>query len=65
MPASTPDEQQTRAGVPGTGPYRLEGPMTKDGLVLVRNEYFHQWSAEAQPDGNVDRIEWTFGGDVR
>ena len=21
-----------------------------------------QWSAEAQPAGNVDRIEWTFGG---
>jgi YVTN family beta-propeller protein len=63
VPPSTPiDEEQIRAGVPGTGPYMLEGPMTRDGLVLVRNEYFHEWSAEAQPDGNVDRIEWTFGG---
>ena len=63
VPSSTPiDEQQTRAGVPGTGPYMLEDPMTKHGLVLVRNEYFDQWSADAQPDGNVDRIEWTFGG---
>ncbi len=49
VPSSTPiDEQQIRAGVPGTGPYMLEGPMTDDGLVLVRNEYFDQWSAEAQ-----------------
>jgi YVTN family beta-propeller protein len=62
VPESTPDEEQIRAGVPGTGPYRLEGPMTGEGLVLVRNEHFTQWSAEAQPDGNVDRIEWTFGG---
>ena len=62
VPASTPDEHQVRAGIPGTGPYRLEGPMTKDGLALVRNEYFRQWSEEAQPEGNVDRVEWTFGG---
>jgi YVTN family beta-propeller protein len=62
VPASTPDEEQIRAGVPGTGPYMLEGPMTDDGLTLVRNEHFRQWSAEAQPGGNVDRIEWTFGG---
>lgn len=62
VPRSTPDEEQIRAGVPGTGPYMLEGPMTDDGFVLVRNEHFRQWSAEAQPNGNVDRIEWTFGG---
>ncbi len=63
VPPSTPlDEERVRAGVPGTGPYKLERPMTGDGLVLVANEYFHEWSAEAQPHGNVDRIEWTFGG---
>jgi peptide/nickel transport system substrate-binding protein len=62
VPSSTPiDEEQIPAGIPGTGPYKLERPMTRDGLVLVRNEYFQEWSAEAQPDGNVDRIEWTFG----
>jgi peptide/nickel transport system substrate-binding protein len=61
-PPSTPmHEEQVRAGVPGTGPYRLESSMTDDSLVLVRNEYFRQWSLEAQPEGNVDRIEWTFG----
>jgi YVTN family beta-propeller protein len=62
VPPSTPDEEQISEGVPGTGPYMLEGPMTDDGLVLVRNEHFRQWSVAAQPDGNVDRIEWIFGG---
>ena len=28
---------------------------------MVRNPYFHVWSPAAQPDGYVDRIEWTFG----
>ena len=48
-------------GVPGTGPYALEGPMTSEGLTLVRNPRFREWSPAAQPDGYVDRIEWTFG----
>jgi peptide/nickel transport system substrate-binding protein len=30
-------------------------------LLLVRNPYFHEWSAEAQPAGYPDRIEYTFG----
>jgi peptide/nickel transport system substrate-binding protein len=29
----------------------------------VRNPYFHEWSAEAQPAGYPDRIEYTFGLD--
>jgi peptide/nickel transport system substrate-binding protein len=60
VPPSTPDEQQAREGVPGTGPYMLEAPRTRDGLALVRNPYFNYWSP-AQPDGYADRIEWTFG----
>ena len=60
VPPSTPDEQQAREGVPGTGPYMLEAPRTGEGLALVRNPHFHEWSP-AQPDGYVDRIEWTFG----
>ena len=35
--------------------------MTGEGLALVRNPHFHVWSPAAQPDGYVDRIEWTFG----
>jgi peptide/nickel transport system substrate-binding protein len=60
VPASTPDEHQRRAGVPGTGPYMLEAPMTGQGFALKRNPYFRVWSPSAQPDGYVERIEWAF-----
>ena len=61
VPPSTPDEHQARAGVPGTGPYMLDGSMTDEGLALVRNPRFRVWSQAAQPNGYVDRIEWAFG----
>ena len=61
VPPSVPEEEQVAAGVPGTGPYMLEAPMTDEGLALVRNPYFRVWSPAARPDGYVDRIEWTFG----
>jgi peptide/nickel transport system substrate-binding protein len=61
VPPSVPDEKQAAAGVPGTGPYMLEAPMTDQGLTLVRNPYFHPWSQAARPDGYVDRMEWAFG----
>jgi peptide/nickel transport system substrate-binding protein len=61
VPASVPDEIQAANGVPGTGPYALEAPMTPDGFALVRNDFFEPWSTVATPDGNVDRIEWTLG----
>ena len=61
VPSSVPDEEQVAAGVPGTGPYMLEAPMTDEGVTLVRNPNFRVWSAAARPDGYVDRIEWHFG----
>jgi YVTN family beta-propeller protein len=61
VPPSVPDEKQSVAGVPGTGPYMLEAPMTEDGLTLVRNPNFRVWSQAARPEGYVDRIEWPFG----
>ena len=61
VPPSTPDEHQAEEGVPGTGPYMLEEPSTDEGLALVRNPRFRVWSAAAQPDGYVDRIEVAFG----
>jgi YVTN family beta-propeller protein len=61
VPPSVPDRKQVAAGVPGTGPYMLEAPMTDEGLTLVRNPNFRIWSPAARPDGYVDRIEWTFG----
>jgi peptide/nickel transport system substrate-binding protein len=61
VPPSVPDEEQVAAGVPGTGPYMLEAPMTDEGLTLVRNPNFRVWSLAARPNGYVDRIEWSFG----
>ena len=61
VPPSVPDEEQLTSGVPGTGPYMLEAPMTSEALTLVRNPHFRVWSPAAQPDGYVDRIEWSFG----
>jgi YVTN family beta-propeller protein len=61
VPPSVPGEEQVAAGVPGTGPYMLEAPMTGEGLALVRNPNFRIWSPAARPNGYVDRIEWTFG----
>jgi peptide/nickel transport system substrate-binding protein len=65
VPPSVPDEEQVTAGIPGTGPYMLEAPMTDDGVALVRNRLFEVWSPAAQPDGYVDRIEWTIGVEPR
>jgi peptide/nickel transport system substrate-binding protein len=60
VPPSIPDVEQREAGIPGTGPYMLEAPMTDEGqFVLVRNPYFDVWSPAAQPEGFVDRLEWT------
>lgn len=61
VPPSTPGEHQAKEGVPGTGPYMLEAPMTRDGVTLVRNPHFRVWSPAAQPYPYVDRLEWTFG----
>jgi YVTN family beta-propeller protein len=61
VPPSVPDEERVTAGIPGTGPYMLEAPMTGEGLALIRNPNFRIWSPAARPDGYVDRIEWTFG----
>ena len=63
IPASFSGEQLGSEGFPGTGPYMVEPPMNEEGLTLVRNPHFQVWSPSAQPEGYVDRIEWTFGLD--
>jgi len=60
VPVGTPIEDQGFDPVPATGPYVISSA-GKEGVVLERNEEFRQRSAAAQPDGFVDRIEWTFG----
>lgn len=57
-----PMKRAERAGVPGTGPYMVASYRPKHVLTLVRNPYFHEWSAAAQPDGYPDRIVVSFTG---
>ncbi|MDE7546753.1 ABC transporter substrate-binding protein [Acetobacter fabarum] len=61
LPASTPDHDTGNTPLPGTGPYRLEAYDPDSFLYLARNPAFHVWSAQAQPEGYPDRIEYTFG----
>jgi peptide/nickel transport system substrate-binding protein len=41
----------------GTGPYRIASFVSEHRLVLARNPRFREWSADAQPAGNPDRID--------
>ena len=46
--------------LPATGPYMISRYNPREDMVMVKNPHFHQWSADAQPRGFVNRIEWTF-----
>jgi YVTN family beta-propeller protein len=59
VPPGVPMTKVQRLGVPGTGPYEVQS-YAKHHLVLVRNPHFRVWSAEAQPAGYPDRIEWRY-----
>ena len=60
LPASTP-ERQARTPLPATGPYMITRYAAGRELRLVRNPYFHEWSAAAQPSGYPDRITIPLG----
>lgn len=59
IPAGVPLHIKGRP-LPATGPYMISRYDPRKSLVLVRNPHFRQWSADAQPQGFVNRIEWTF-----
>jgi peptide/nickel transport system substrate-binding protein len=63
VPVEIPVENQGLDPVPATGPYMI-AEASGDGLELVRNPEFREWSAAAQPDGFVDAISWGYGEDV-
>jgi peptide/nickel transport system substrate-binding protein len=46
---------------PGTGPYMWKSYNPNTEAVLVRNPYFKQWSAAAQPAGNPNEIIEKYG----
>jgi len=57
LPAGTPPPpSHGNRRVPATGPYRVASYHPGNGLLLVRNARFRQWSADAQPDGYPTRI---------
>ena len=61
IPHGSPQIPETNAPLPGTGPYMIKRFVPGRTLMLVCNPYFHEWSAEAQPAGYPDRLEYTFG----
>jgi YVTN family beta-propeller protein len=56
VPPGTPDHQISAVQLPATGPYMTKSLVPGRTWVLVRNEYFRQWSQQAQPGGYPDRI---------
>ena len=59
VPVATPVEDQGLDPVPATGSYMI-AEASADGIELVRNPAFREWSGAAQPDGFVDAISWRF-----
>ena len=61
MPADSPAKDVGVTALPTTGPYMVESYDPNARLHLVRNPAFVEWSAEAQPAGYPDEIEYSFG----
>jgi peptide/nickel transport system substrate-binding protein len=56
VPAGTPLHDVGTKAIPATGPYKIQSYVPRKLLTLVRNPYFHVWSAAARPDGYPDEI---------
>lgn len=63
LPADAPakDIGTSVRRLPSTGPYVWKQYEPTKQVVLERNPHFKQWSAEAQPEGFVDRIVVKYG----
>jgi len=62
VPASTPLQAPAQRPLPATGPYMFAHVDLAHRIRLVRNPYFHEWSAAAQPPGFPNEIVWTLQG---
>jgi YVTN family beta-propeller protein len=60
VPPGTPAHDAVSRPIPGTGPYKIAVANRLE-IVYIRNQYFHEWSHAAQPDGKPDEIVWRFG----
>ncbi len=61
LPAGTSPHDLGTVPPAATGPYMIAHYNPTRGMDIERNPYFHEWSAEAQPDGFVDRMDYRFG----
>jgi peptide/nickel transport system substrate-binding protein len=61
VPASTSLKLTGNNVPPGTGPYMWQSYNPNTAAVLVRNPYFHVWSAVAQPEGYPNQIVERYG----
>jgi peptide/nickel transport system substrate-binding protein len=64
LPWGTPNKDFGTSLPPGTGPYTFTKYDPNHELVLERNPNFKEWAPDAQPDGYVDRIVYSFGQTV-
>jgi len=64
VPSFVPDHDVGSHPIPSTGPYMIGRYVPGREVVFVRNPYFREWSAAAEPAGSPDRIVWTFGQPV-
>jgi len=61
VPGNTPLKDLGNTPPPGTGSYMWQNYDPNKGATLVRNPNFKEWSADAQPEGLPDKIEYKFG----
>lgn len=61
LPADAPARDAGVTPIPGTGAYRIAAYDPKRQMKLVRNPHFKLWSADAQPEGYVDEVDYDFG----
>ncbi len=61
LPADTPGHDLGTQPAAATGPYMIARYDPTREMRIVRNPYFHEWSAAAQPAGIVDSMVYRFG----
>jgi peptide/nickel transport system substrate-binding protein len=61
VPPSAPNHDVGSKELPGTGPYMWANYTPNQQIKLVRNPYFKQWSAAAQPQGYPNQIVFKLG----
>jgi YVTN family beta-propeller protein len=64
VPPDVPDHDIGTKAVPSTGPDMIGRFVPGREVDFVRNPYFREWSAAAEPGGFPGRIVWTFGASI-